>query len=200
VSPSPPELPVADTDISSVVAENLRRVRDERGLSLARLAEVTGVSRAMLHQIERGKSTPTISVVWKIATALGLPFSALLARESASSVEVLRFDQSWQLRSRDGKFASRALFPLGGTRSAEFYELRLEPGAVEESEPHRPGTSENIAVNAGSLAVVVGDAEHVLEAGDAILFTADLPHRYEARGDETVVAYLVMTYASRPPE
>lgn len=179
-----------------MVADNLRRIREERRLPLARLAERTGVSRAMLHQIERGRSTPTISVVWKIATALELPFSALLARAPASPVEVIRFDRSWQIRSRDGRFTSRALFPLEGPRAAELYELRLEPGTVETAEAHRPGTRENIAVNRGTLAIIVDDREHVLEAGDAILFAADVTHRYEARSADPVVAYLVMTYAT----
>lgn len=192
---SPPDDRPQDREISSVVADNLRRIREEQGLSLAQLADRSGVSRAMLNQVERGKSTPTINVVWKITTALGLPFSALLARAPASPVEVLRFDRSWQLRSRDGRFSSRALFPLESPRAAEFYELRLEPAAIEQSEAHRPGTRENIAVNRGTLAVVVEDREHLLEAGDAILFAADTPHRYEARGEEPVVAYLVMTYS-----
>jgi len=183
-----------DADIASVVADNLRRLREERGLSLAALAASSGVSRAMLNQVERGKSTPTISVVWKIATALGLPFSALLARAPARSVEVLRAERSWQLRSRDGRITSRALFPLEGPRSSEFYELRLLPGAVEESEAHRPGTVENLVVNRGALEIGLPDETHRLEEGDAIVFAADVPHRYTARSDEEVVAYLVMTY------
>lgn len=188
-----PESDLSGGDVSEAVAQNLKRLRDEQGLSLAQLSDRSGVSRAMLNQIERGKSTPTISVVWKIATAFGVPFSALLERTSGGA-EVMRAERSWQLRSSDGRFTSRALFPLEGPRAAELYALRIEPGAVESSEPHRPGTIENLVVHAGVLVIGLPDGEHVLEAGDAIQFAADVPHRYAAQGEETVQAYLVMTY------
>ena len=63
-----------------VVGANLRRLRNQRGLSLERLAQISGVSRAMLGQIELGQSAPTINVLWKIASALEVPFSALISR------------------------------------------------------------------------------------------------------------------------
>src|SRR4051812_14525722 len=63
------------TDLAPVVGANLRRLRVRRGLSLERLSKACGVSRAMLGQIELGRSAPTINVVWKIARALDIPFS-----------------------------------------------------------------------------------------------------------------------------
>ncbi len=68
-------------DLTPVVGKNLRRFRSERGLSLEGLSKLSGVSRAMLGQIELGHSTPTINVVWKIARALDLPFSAIISEE-----------------------------------------------------------------------------------------------------------------------
>jgi transcriptional regulator with XRE-family HTH domain len=190
---SPTDAPTPD--ISSAVANNLARIRAERGLSLAQLSAASGVSRAMLNQIERGKSAPTINVVWKIATALALPFSALLAQPSRGRALVMRADRSWQLRSKDGDFSSRALFPLEGPRTTEFYELRIRAGASVDSDPHRAGTTENLVVHEGSLVLGIGDEEHGLEAGDAIVFPADVAHRYVNRGPLDCVAYLVMTYA-----
>lgn len=191
-------LPGSGAEISDVVADNVKRHRAERGLSLSELSARSGVSRAMIHQIERRQSAPTINVVWKLATALELPFSALLERPSAPPAQVLRRDRSWSLRSSDGRFASRALFPLDGNRGAELYELSLAPGANEQAEPHAPGTRENIAVADGTLTVAVGDETHELEAGDAIQFVADLPHGYRNRGTSPVRAYLVMSYARTP--
>ncbi|MGF1508145.1 MAG: helix-turn-helix domain-containing protein [Myxococcota bacterium] len=184
-----------ETDISSAVANNLARIRAERGLSLAQLSEASGVSRAMLNQIERGKSAPTINVVFKITTALSLPFSALLTRQTDGQAQVMRADRSWQLRSKDGAFSSRALFPLEGPRGTEFYELEIEPKAVVPSEAHRPGTTENLVVNRGALVLTVNEESHTLEAGDAIVFAADKDHIYENPSDQPCLAYLVMTYA-----
>src|SRR5579859_404207 len=60
-------------DLAPVVGKNLRRLRTQRGLSLERLSRASGVSRAMLGQVELGQSAPTINVLWKIARALGIP-------------------------------------------------------------------------------------------------------------------------------
>ncbi|MEM1022420.1 MAG: XRE family transcriptional regulator [Myxococcota bacterium] len=182
-------------EISQAVAENLRRIRAERNLSLSQLAELTGVSRAMLNQIEREKSAPTINVVFKITTALGLPFSALLAGHEADRATLLPADRSWQLRSQDGSFSSRALFPLEGPRTTEFYELRVAPGAVERADAHRPGTRENIVVNQGRLRIELEDETFELGPGDAIVFGADCPHAYMNETAEPVLAYLVITYS-----
>ena len=71
--------PAETTDLTPILGANLRRLRIRRGLSLERLARASGVSRAMLGQIELGQSTPTINVVWKIARSLSVPFSALIS-------------------------------------------------------------------------------------------------------------------------
>jgi len=190
--------PAADeADLPPAVGANLRRLRSTRGLSLEALAQVSGVSRAMLGQIELGQSTPTISILWKIARALNLPFSALIAEERASSVKVLSAATAKILTSRDGSFSSRALFPYNKPRTTEFYELRLAAGAVEVAEPHPPGTVENLVVANGSIRVSAGDETFELGTGDAIQFEADVPHTYANPGKDEVVVYLVMTYAEQ---
>lgn len=183
-----------ETDISQAVAENLARLRGARGWSLAKLAEVSGVSRAMLNQIERKQSVPTIKVLWKIATALDHPFAALLERAQPCATTVLPAARSWSLSSNNGDFVSRALFPLEGPRPTEFYELRLAPRITEQAEAHREGTYENLVVNQGCVVVRVDGTEHRLDAGDAIQFRADSPHAYNNPSDEPALAYLVMTY------
>ena len=145
-----------DNDLAPVVGANLRRLRVKRGLSLERLAGVSGVSRAMLGQIELGKSTPTITVLWKIARALDVSFSTLLGQgERASTSVVLPRSRAKILSSQDGCFSSRALFPLDSQRQVEFYELRLAPHGIERADAHAPGTTENLVVNTGSLELSV---------------------------------------------
>ena len=184
-------------DFTPIVGDNLRRLRSERGLSLERLAQSSGVSRAMLGQIELHQSTPTINVLWKIARALNVPFSALLGRPSGSQTRVLTAAQAKVLRSSDGRFSSRALFPFDEPHAAEFYELRLAPASTEQADPHPPGTVENLIVTSGALEMRVAGETHHLAAGDAIRFEADVPHEYHNRGRGEVVMYLVMTYAAK---
>jgi transcriptional regulator with XRE-family HTH domain len=182
-------------ELAAVVGRNLRRLRTRRGHSLERLAKLSGVSRAMLGQIETGKSVPTISLLWKVATALGVPFATLTASEETPGTIVLRRDRSKVLGSSDGRFTSRALFPFDIERKVEFYELKLAPHHTEEAEAHAPGTFENLVVAEGKVEIVAGrEAPHVLTEGDAIVFEADVPHSYRNLGAGEATLYLVMTY------
>jgi transcriptional regulator with XRE-family HTH domain len=185
----------AAADLAPTVGKNLRRLRMQRGWSLEKLAKASGVSRAMLGQVELGQSAPTINVLWKIARALGTPFSALISTRGASLTKVLRQAQAKKLTSHDGGFSSRALFPFEEPRRVEFYELRLSPGTVETAHPHPPGTTENLVVTQGTLEIETGGQVHTLGSGDSILFEADSPHVYRNPGEREAVLYLVMTYA-----
>lgn len=184
-------------DLAPVVGKNLKRLRTERGLSLQGLAEASGVSRAMLGQVELGQSAPTINVLWKMARALDVPFSALITSQASGGAKVMRADAAKKLLSGDGAFQSRALFPFDEPRRVEFYELKLTPKGVEEADPHAPGTTENLVVARGSVEIVTAGETHRLEAGDAILFEADKPHVYRNVGAGDAVLYLVMTYAEQ---
>lgn len=182
-------------DLAPIVGANLRRLRTRRGLSLERLAQLSGVSRAMLGQIELGQSAPTINVLWKIARALEVTFSALISSRTQAGALVLRSSEAKLLTSADRRFSSRALFPFDEPRRVEFYELRLAAGAVEDADAHPPGTTENLVVTAGTVEIDAGGDTHRLGAGDSILFEADTRHAYKNPGQTEAVMYLVMTYA-----
>jgi transcriptional regulator with XRE-family HTH domain len=194
LEPAPAE---AASDLTPMVGSNLRRFRADQGLTLEKLATLSGVSRAMLSQIELEQSTPTINVLWKISRALGVPFSALISQPTTSAVTLLPSSRARVLLSHDGKFSSRALFPFDRARLVEFYELKLAPHSAEHAEAHAPGTSENLVVAAGSLEMTVGEERHQLTTGDSIVFQADVPHVYRNPGKTETVMYLVMTYARR---
>ena len=184
----------AASDLPAIVGQNLRRLRVRNGHSLERLAKLAGVSRAMLSQIELGRSAPTIGLLWKVTTALGVPFAAIMENRSAHGTTVLRVAESKVLTSSDRSFTSRALFPFDGERRVEFYELRLAPGGREDADPHAPGTTENLVVSRGEVEIGVGRETHKLRTGDAIQFEADTPHFYRNPGSTEAVLYLVMTY------
>jgi transcriptional regulator with XRE-family HTH domain len=184
----------ASPDLVPILGANLRRLRSKRGLSLERLAKLSTVSRAMLSQVELGYSAPTINVIWRIANALGVPFSALLTAPDTATTRVLRRAEAKHLTSHDGAFMSRALFPFDSSRRTEFYELRLQAGGVEQAPAHAPGTTENLVVTQGAVTIKVGSDVVRLATGDAVLFTADVPHTYENSSAEPALMYLVMTY------
>ena len=152
----------------------------------------------MLSQIELGQSAPTINLLWKVARALDVPFSGLIERSNAGAPTVLPARSGRLLANQDGTFSSRALFPIDDQRRrTEFYELRLTANGEEVSHPHPPGTIENLVLTAGSVEIEVDRVSHRLNVGDAIVFTADVPHRYRNLGDVEALMYLVMTYGEQ---
>jgi len=149
----------------------------------------------MLSQVELGRSAPTINVLWRIARALELPFSALMTAKQGRGARVIRHEAAKVLASHDGTFTSRALFPFDEPRRVEFYELHLAARGVEHADAHPAGTTENLVVSAGRAELEIAGDHTVLEQGDSIYFQADVPHSYSNPGSVPAVMFLVMTYA-----
>jgi XRE family transcriptional regulator, regulator of sulfur utilization len=169
---------VGAADLGRRVAENLRQRRKARGMSLDDLARASGVSRAALSQIETCKSNPTVSVLWKVAVGLGVPFAELIGAPRSGAM-LLRRNDAQVLRSADGKLESRPLAPAGASPLVELYELRLGARSTHASEAHAPGTHELLVVLSGQLKVHVDGETYELGAGDSVAFAADKPHTYE---------------------
>lgn len=186
-----------DVDVAALVGDNLRRLRTRNGLSLERPAKASGGSRAMLGQVELGRSIPTVAVLWKVARALNVPLAAFLSADEPGGPKVLRGHRARWLTSANGRFSCRALFPPDQPRQQEFYEIRLAVGGLEEESPHPLGTRENLVVSRGIIDVRVDGDWHRLEAGDAIHFLADGPHAYRNVGLGEAVAFVVLAFTER---
>jgi transcriptional regulator with XRE-family HTH domain len=178
------------------VSEALRRFRKTRGLSLDQLALKSGVSRAALSQIEGARTNPTLSVLWKIAVGLEIPFNELLEMPEETNAKLLRSGDATVLRSADGRMESRLMSPGGSNPGVELYELRLAPKGIHRSEPHTRGTNETVLVLKGTLRVVVDGSEYELFTGDSLYFQADAPHSYENRSSHEARFLNVIHYSS----
>src|SRR5215475_10518322 len=162
--------------LEQIVGVNLARLRSERQLSLDALARLSGVSRAMLAQIESARSVPSIKVLSKIAAALKVSVSAFLRRYALHGFEHLPADRAARLLTSNGRFATRALYPDAEPAAAEFHELRVAPLHTEPGTRRAPGTTVNLVVSEGTLEISVHDRRQLLATGDAIVFDADQPH------------------------
>jgi transcriptional regulator with XRE-family HTH domain len=186
-------------DVPAIVGRNLKALRKAQNFSLEGLAEVSGVSRAMLGQIETGKSVPTVGLLWKIADALGVPVGHLIATPSGTTTVILEKKGQATIASSQGRFVRRPLFPIDGVRGAEFYELHIAPGHSEVLSACPAGTQKNLVVASGSLVFTVGTEPAItLEEGDAAQFLAESPQILKNPGDKDTVAYLVVTRLGRP--
>ena len=168
------------------VGDRVRALREAMGLSLRELAERTGVSAPMLSQVERGETSPTLSVATKIAAGLELSLSQLLRLDESSHVVIIRRSQRRRSK-RPGHLVEELTPPLPGQR-AEVSLHALEPGAstggAADPPIHEPGSRETIYVSAGQAALVVDGERHELGEGDAVTFDADLPHHFENDSDQ----------------
>jgi transcriptional regulator with XRE-family HTH domain len=181
-------------DLTLLVAQNLKRIREEKRLSLERLAELTGVSKSMLGQIERGESSPTVATVWKIANGLKVSFTALLSSPQ-SDTSLVRQADIRPLIEDDGKYRLYPFFPIEEGRRFEVYAIEIDGGGSLSAEAHPEGTQEFITVYAGALTVRVNGQEYRIGAGDAIRFRADCAHSYLNPGEEMAKVSLVIQYS-----
>jgi rhodanese-related sulfurtransferase/transcriptional regulator with XRE-family HTH domain len=184
----------AVAELDTVVSTNVKELRAQRGYSLDVLAGLSGVGRQMLGQIELGRAVPNLGTLWKIARAFEVPFSALLAGPHRGETRIFRAATAQRITGADGRFSSRALFSPEDGATFELYELWLAGHGREDAEAHAPGTRENLVVTSGRLVLEVGKERYELGKGDAIAFTADVPHAYINPASDECWMNLVMTY------
>jgi transcriptional regulator with XRE-family HTH domain len=171
---------------AAAVGPRVRALRDAMGLSLRELALRCGVSSAMLSQVERGETSPTLQVAARIAGGLELRLSQLLRLDEDGSVTIVRAgERRVGGNVRRGHRVEVLTPPLPGQR-AELSLHTLEAGAVtggsEDPPMHEPGSRETALVEAGRVLLLCDGAPYELEAGDCVTFDADLPHHFENPG------------------
>jgi XRE family transcriptional regulator, regulator of sulfur utilization len=166
-------------EVSARIARAVRRHRTASALSLGGLAREAGLSKTILSRIEAGEGNPSVETLWRLATALRVPLSALLADDDAPTVRVIRARSTDPLHADSGMDAWLVHSEAREHRS-ELFELDLGAGVEQRSDHHLPGTQELVVCTAGRLRVGPLEREAELGPGDALWFAADLAHRYVA--------------------
>jgi transcriptional regulator with XRE-family HTH domain len=163
------------------LADNLRRLRAERGLIAAELSQRSGVAKATLSQIEAGRGNPRLETLRDLAAALGVEVTQLLAPPAPAGATVVRRDGGLDIS--DAMIAGRLVRSL--TISAalvEFYDNEIPPGGKEVSTSHGVGAHEHVYVLAGRVLVGPVDGPVELSRGDYAAYPADRPHLWECVG------------------
>lgn len=169
----------ARSDIHDRLAASLREARKARGLSLDAVAKLSGVSRSMVSQIERGESSPTVATLWNLTQALQVDFAGLLEGRPAPGIEITRAHAA-PVIARSPGVRIRILSPAEAVGEHEVYDLAFEPGAALVSDPHSPGCREHLTVVEGALSVQSGEDAEDLGPGDTARYAADRPHAIRA--------------------
>ncbi len=170
-----------DQQILELLPVKLREARRAQGLSLDAVAKLSGVSRSMVSQIERGESSPTIATLWNLTRALQVDFAGLLEEaEAADKVEVLRATDVPAFDNMGQGCLIRILSPPEEAGGHEVYDIRFEAGGHLKSQPHKRGAGEQLTVLEGAVRITSGAAVKELAQGDTARYAADVAHAIEA--------------------
>lgn len=179
-------------NINTWIAQNLKRIRKEKGLTLDDLAEISGVSKSMLSEIERGATNPTILVLWKIAEGLKTPLTRLMTGDDLAFT-VVRRSQQTMIDQTEG-YQISSVFPYHEAHKTEILNLELAPRARLSNSGHRNGVDEVVLLVSGAVHLMLGDESLHLEAGDAVRFKGELAHAFDNEGDEPAVLINMLYY------
>ncbi len=179
---------------TQALCERVTKLRKKNKLTLDQLASVSGVSRSMLSQIERGKANPTLAVTFRIAQAFGITIGELVDHcWSTSTIEVIHGNDEKNLFRCDEEVSIRTLSPLHMEKDIEFYEIRISPGAKLISSAHYEGTKELLTVTHGSAEIISAEEKTSLHEGDTAHYRADVEHCIANNTDSELLCYLVVT-------
>ena len=178
------------------IGEKLKNLRTTRTLSLDDVSALTGVSKPMLGQIERGQSIPTVTTLWKIATGLKTPLSFFLEGQRAEYT-VVSPDQANVILGDNGKMRAYPLFTYDPVRSVETFYIEFDPDCSHSSDKHNDGVEEHIFVLRGTLRLVLGDKTVDVGEKQAVRFRADIPHAYQNLSGSECAVYNTIFYPSR---
>ena len=173
-------------EITCHLATTLKTLRQARDWSLSQAAEATGVSKAMLGQIERNESSPTVATLWKIATGFNVPFSAFITPASLATAPV--YDP------RQQSMVVRPLFPFDEQHRFDWFAITLAPGVSSASTPHERGVIEHVVVISGVLEMQTAEVTRQLTQGQGLRFAGDKPHRYTNPGAGTLLFHSLIHY------
>lgn len=170
-----------------LIGERVRTLRRAGGLSLGALAASAQVGKGSLSEIENGTRNPTLSTLYALAHALGVPMSTLLAEQSGVRV--------------DSPGISSVLVDVrrSGPTTVEVYRLDLTPGTVHRSAAHGPGVVEHLLVTSGRARVGRAGEELEVGVGGRATWVSDVEHTYAAAGGDPVESVLVILWPT-PPE
>ncbi len=177
------------------IAANLSNLRESRNLSLDQLSELTGVSKSMLRQIETGRSSPTISIIWKIANGLKVSFTSLL-RKPLVDAKVRSFCGEKPLTAESERYRLFPMIPFEPEQPFETYYIEIDPDTVFSGEPHKGNVYEYVFVLKGRMRIVVNGKAFDVKENEFLQFHADCAHEYQCLGEKTASAIMQISYLS----
>lgn len=183
-------------EINRVIAKNLKRLRNQTGMSLTELAQKAGVSKGMLSQVENGTTNPTINTIWKICTALDIPYTMLLEEEKTPQASLVHRADITGQASDDGHFRIYSYFPQSSKHTFELFQMELDPHSKYVALGHSQQSDEFLMILEGEMTLVLDeDDAYPMKQDDTINFEAtDRKHTYINNSDHMVKTIIINNY------
>jgi transcriptional regulator with XRE-family HTH domain len=173
------------------LAKNVRRLREERGLSQQQMAELSGVPRPTWASLESGSANPTLAVLSKAASALQVSIEELIGPPRTACQF---FPAAEAVIRKRGGARVRPLLPES-LPGLDIVRMELVPGGSMQGTPHTPGTREYLTCESGVVELAAAGELYRLEAGDALVFRGDQRHTYRNPTRRPAVAVSVVAFA-----
>jgi transcriptional regulator with XRE-family HTH domain len=178
-------------DINQLIATRLRELRDAQGLTLAALAERSGVSRSNISSIERGESSATATVLDRLSAALGVTLASLFDKPADAPSPVSRPDTQPVWTDPVSGYVRRNLSPLTYS-PIQLVEVSFPAGQriAYETTARNTEVYQQIWIIEGRLELTLGETLWQLGTGDCLAMKLDQPVSFHNPGDKPV-RYLV---------
>jgi transcriptional regulator with XRE-family HTH domain len=175
-------------DVAVNLANNMRQLREARGLTQQQVAKRAGVPRPTWANLESGGANPTLAVLVRVASALSVSLEELVGPPRVWARHYKANELPTKTR---GKVRIRQLLP-DSISGLALERLELAPGGQMTGTPHTPGTREYLTCEAGRVELSAAGQSWVLEPGDVVVFRGDQKHGYKNPGRSRAVAYSVI--------
>ena len=179
-------------DQQANLAANLRRLRETRGLSQQRMAELSGIPRPTWASLESGSANPTLSVLSRAAAALQVSIEELVGAPRTA----VRLFKAGEIPEKKRQGAKLRPFLPESVPGLDISRMELQPGGQLGGIPHTPGTREYLTCERGRIELVASGERWLLSAGDSLVFRGDQRHTYRNPDNRRVsVAVTVVCFA-----
>lgn len=176
--------------LNILVSENIKRIRQEKNLSLGDLAKLSDVSKSMLAQIERGEGNPTLSTLWKIANGMQVSFNTLISQPKLP-YKVTKLAEIEPILDMNGELKNYSLFS-DIENNFSVYQIEVGKEISWISEAHLHGTAEFVIVIQGTLEIKLEEKTFILKKGENLWFKADVPHSYCNLDEGTTIFHNIL--------
>ncbi len=195
VSAAPLDVFELVTDASAEIGRNIRRRRQDLGLSLEALAHRSGVSTTMLSEVERSTKNPTVKLAYQIARALGCTLTDLLQAPDQPALRLVPADDRVTLVDPESGVVRHGLAEGQLGLELAWYELPAGTSSGEMG-PSRGGVVELVTVLDGTLTLVLGGDAQKLGPGDSATYTQSVTTEYR-NGGRKKCKFLLLSDATR---